>query len=71
MVIKFAYLKGLKDVDPFNICGVDGRQVYEQGKGRVDVTSVITYKYPLVLNRKPVTVYLALGESVARKTIFS
>ena len=37
----------------------------------VDVTAVITYKTPFVLNGKPVTVSLALGEGVACNTIFS
>ena len=40
-------------------------------KEGVEVTEVITYKTPLVVNGKPVTVYLSLLEGVARNTIFS
>ena len=32
LVLKFAYLKDLEDVDPFNISGVDRRKESEQGK---------------------------------------
>ena len=71
MVSKFAYLKDLEDVDPINISRVDGGKESEQGKGGVDVTTVITYKNPFVVNRKPVTASLALGEEVACNTIFS
>ena len=42
LVLKFAHLKDLEDVDTFNISGVDGGTESEQGKGRVDVTAVIT-----------------------------
>ena len=61
LVLKFSYLKDLEDVDLFNISGVDGGKESEDGKGGVDVTSVITYKKPLVVNGKPVTVYFYLG----------
>ena len=43
LVLKFAYLKDLEDVDPFNISEVDGGRENEQGKGEVDVITVITY----------------------------
>ena len=43
LVLKFAYLKDLEDVDPFNISGVDRGRENEQGKGEADVTAVITY----------------------------
>ena len=39
--------------------------------GGVDVTIVITYKNPFIEEVKRVKVSLALGEGVARKTIFS
>ena len=68
-MLKFEYLKGLEDVDPFNISGVDGGKGSEQGKGRVDDTAVITYKTPFLVNGKPVTVSLALGKGVACNTI--
>ena len=42
LVLKFAYLKDLEDVNPFNISGVDGGKESEQGKGGVDFTAVIT-----------------------------
>ena len=71
LVLKFSYLKDLEDVDTFNIIGVDGGKEGEQRKGGVDVTAVITYKNPFVVNGKPVTVSLALGEGVACNTIFS
>ena len=58
-------------MDPFNVIGVDREKEGEYGKGGVDVTAVITYKTPFVVNGKPVTVSLALGEGVACKTIFS
>ena len=61
----------MEDVDPFNIGGINGGKEREQGKGGVDVTEVITYKNPLVVNGKPATVLLALGEGVAHNTIFS
>ena len=40
-------------------------------KEGLEVTEVITYKTPLAVNGKPVTVSLALVEGVARNTIFS
>ena len=65
LVLKFEYLKDLEDVEPFNISGLDGGKVSEQGKGRVDGTTLVTYKTPFLVNGKPVTVSLALGEGVA------
>ena len=47
LVLKFVYLNNLEDVDPFNISGVDGGKEYEQGKGGLHFTAVITYKIPL------------------------
>ena len=44
LVLKFAYLKDLEDVDPFNISGVYGGKESLQGKVGVDVTTVIIYK---------------------------
>ena len=70
MVLKFAYLKDLEDVDPFNISGVDGGKESEQGELGVYVTTVINCKTPFVANGKPVTVSLSLGEGVACNTIF-
>ena len=61
LVFKFVYLKDMEYVDPFNISGVDRGKEIEQVNGRVDVTSVITYKTLFVLNRKLVTVSLTLG----------
>ena len=71
LVLKFAYMKDLDDVDPFNISRVDGGKESEQGKGGVNVTAVITYKTPFVVNKKPVTFSRALGEGMTCNTIFS
>ena len=60
-MLRFAYLKDLDDVGPFNIIGVDIVKESGQVKRGVDVTTVISYKTPFVLNVKPVTVSLALG----------
>ena len=43
LVAKFAYLKYLDDIDPFNISGLDRGKDSEQVKGGVYVTVVITY----------------------------
>ena len=40
--LKFAYLKDMEDVDPFNISGVNGEKEGEQEKGGVYVTVVLT-----------------------------
>ena len=71
MVVKFEYLKNLDDVDPFNISGVVRGGKSEHGKGGVYINSFIAYKNLFVVNRKPVTVSLTLGEGVACNTIFS
>ena len=42
LVLTFAYLKDLDDVDLFNISGIYGVKESEQGKGGVYVTVVIT-----------------------------
>ena len=60
LVLKFAYLKDLYDVDPFNISGVDGGKEIEQGKLGLDVTAVITYQNTFVVNGQPMTAPLAL-----------
>ena len=62
LVLKFVYLKDIDDVDPFNASGVDGGKESEQGKGGVDVTTLITYKNLFVVNVKPMTVSLDLGK---------
>ena len=67
-MLNFAYLKDLDDVDTFNIRGSDRGKESEQGKGWVDVTD--THKNLFVINRKTVTVSLALGEGVTCNTIF-
>ena len=54
------FLKDLDDVDTFNISGVDRGKEGDHGKVGVDVTTVITYKTPFVVNGKLVTVSLAL-----------
>ena len=41
LVGTFDYLKGMDNMGPFNISGVGGRKYDEQGKGGVDVTTVI------------------------------
>ena len=61
LVLKFVYLKDLEDVYTFNISGVDRGRENEHGNGEVDVTALITYKTPFMINGKPVTVSLALG----------
>ena len=43
LVAKFAYLKYLDDIDPFNISGLDRGKDSEQVRGGVYVTVVITY----------------------------
>ena len=70
-MLKFAYLKDLEDVYPSNISGVGGGKEIEQGKGGVDVTTVIYHKTTFVVNGKLATVYLALEKVMARNTIFS
>ena len=50
LVMKFVYLKYFDGVDPFNTSGVDGGKEIKQGKSGLDVTSVITYKTPLVVD---------------------
>ena len=67
----FLYLKDMDDVDPFNISGVDRGKESETGKLGINITTVITYKTPFVVNGQLVTVYLALGEGVACNTTFS
>ena len=71
LVLKFEYLMYLEDVDLFNISGVDGVKESEQVKVGVDITALITYKNPFVLNGKPVTFSLALVEGVECNTIFA
>ena len=71
LVLKFAYLKDLDGVDPFNISGVDRGEESKQVKGGLDVTTLILFKNPFVVNIKPVTVSLALGEGLACNTILS
>ena len=61
LVLQFVYLKDLDDMDPFNISIIEGEKYSKEGKGGVYVTKVITYKSPLVLNRKPVTASFTLG----------
>ena len=61
LVLKSAYLKDVEDVYPFDISGVEIVKESKQIKGRVYVTAVITYKTPSMVNRKPVTVSIALG----------
>ena len=51
----------MEDVDPFNISGLYGGKESKQVKVEVDVTALITYKNPFVVNGKPGTVSLALG----------
>ena len=58
-------MKDLDNRDTFNIIGLDRGKEIDHGKEGVDVTAVITYKTPFVVNRKMVTVSLALGEGVA------
>ena len=60
LVLKFAYLKDLENMDPFSKSGVDRGKESEQGNGGVDVTTLITYKTPFVVNGELVTVSLNL-----------
>ena len=60
-VFKFEYSKDLDEVDPFNISGLYGGKTSEHGNVGVEFTSVINYKTTFVVNRKLVTVSLALG----------
>ena len=71
LVQKFVHLKYLYYLGPFNIYELNGAKEIEQGKGGVDVTAVITYKTPFVVNLQQVIVSLALGEAVEFNTIFS
>ena len=50
MVLKFEYLKDLKNVNQLNISGVVGSKGIKQGRVGVYVTAVITYKTPFVVN---------------------
>ena len=70
LVLKFAYLKYLYDVDPFNISVVEKGKESEQVKGRVYVTAVITYKIPFMVNIQPGTVSLDLLGWLVCNTIF-
>ena len=65
LIMKISYLKYLDDVDTLDISGVHGGKEIIQVKGGVEVTTVITYKPPFVVNGKTVTVSLAFGEGVA------
>ena len=56
LVFKFACLKDLDDVDPFNIIRVDRVKKNEEVKVGVHINAVIAYKTPSVLNGKLVTV---------------
>ena len=58
-------------MDPFKKSVLDGGKYSEYRKVGLDFTAVISYKNSLVVNGKPVTVSLALGEGVACNTIFS
>ena len=60
LVLTFAYLKDLDDVDSLNISGLDGGKKGEQGKRGVDVTIIITYKTTFPENAQRVTVSLDL-----------
>ena len=40
-------------------------------RGGIDVTAIITYKNLIMVNEKPMTVSLNIGEGVAHNTIFS
>ena len=57
-------------MDPLKISGVDRGKESKYGKGGVEVTALITYKTPLAVNGKPVTVSTTLGENVACNIIF-
>ena len=70
-MLKSAYLKDIYDVDPFNINVLDGVKYSEQGERGVDITEIINYKTPFVVNVQQVTVSLSLVEEVACNTIFS
>ena len=70
-MLKFEYLKDLENVDTFNIGRVDSGKENDKGKGGWYVTAIIAYKTTFVVNEKPITVSLTLGEGVACNTIFS
>ena len=61
----------MEDMETFKISGVGSGKEGEEDKGGIDVTAVITYKTPFVVNGQQVTVSFALGEGVACNTIFS
>ena len=71
LVSQFAYLKDMEDMETFSISGVGGGKEGEEDRGGIDVTAVITYNTPFVVNGQQVTVSFALGEGVACNTIFS
>ena len=52
LVLKFAHLEDLEDVDLFNISGVDGVKKSEQWKVGVYIDAVISYKKSLSGKRK-------------------
>ena len=71
LVLKFAYLKNLDDVDLFNIIGLDRREKSKQVKKGKYVITLIIYKNNFVLNGKLVKIYLILRKGVACNTMFS
>ena len=60
----------LDDLYPINISGVDRGKYSELVKGGVDVTALITYKTPCVVNGQPSTVSPVIGAGVACNKIF-
>ena len=59
-LLKFAYLKDMEGVDPFNISVLDRGKETKQGKWEVYITAVINYKTTCMKNGQPETVSLTL-----------
>ena len=70
-MLKFAYLKDLDDVDPFDMNVIDGGKESEQVNGGLEIKVVIALKYTFVVIGQPATASLALGKGAECNTIFS
>ena len=61
LLLKFAYLKNLDDIDLFNISRVYRGKESDQRKVGVYVTTLITYKNTFVANIRLMKISLVLG----------
>ena len=61
LLLKFAYLKNLDDIDLFNIRRLHRGKESDQGKVGVYVTTLITYKNTFVANIRLMKISLVIG----------